>query len=399
MKPVWTIALAIFLLCGDLYALPAQARVEDPPIPAKKNVGLDDVKSRLKEEEQHKKELAAKAQTIKKDLKSTRTDLTKVAKAVRINEGKLDNLATKIRELSAEQQDLTNNLENNYGSIADLILALERIKRIPPEALIVRPGAPYKTAQTALLLKGVLPAVYQKADQLSAQLVRLKELEQNLKEDRAEQIAQQKELADKQKQMAALIKKRESLFSQTKSDIKRTERNMATLAQKAKTLEDLLARVKEENRTQSLNNARNGTKTAKASMPLPALGNGIVPVNGRVLVNYGQTDAIGAKSQGLKIESSPASLITSPLGGVVRFSGEFKNYGNLLIIEHKNGYHSLIAGFGNTSVKPGQAVNAGEPIGKLPYTSSRGGRPTLYYELRYKGQAIDPARKLSKLKS
>ena len=399
MKPVLTITLTLTLLCGSFYTLPAQARVDDPPIPAKKNVGLDDVKTRLKKEEEHKKELAAKARNIEKDLKSTRADLTNVAKAVRLNEKALDELAAKIDKLSTEQNDLTSSLEKNYGSIADLILALERIKRIPPEALIVRPGAPYKTAQTALLLKGILPAVYQKADQLSAQLARLEELEQNLKDDRAAQLAQQKELAAKQKQMAALIKKRESLFSRTQSDIKRSERNMATLAQKAKNLEDLLAHVKEENRTQSLNNARNSKKMASASTPLPALGNGILPVNGRILVGYGQSDAIGAKSQGLKIESSPASLITSPLGGVVRFTGVFKNYGNLLIIEHKNGYHSLIAGFGSTNVRPGQAVNAGEPIGKLPYTSSRGGRPTLYYELRYKGQAIDPSRKLSKLKS
>ncbi len=391
------IVAALITASAIMYTAPLYA--ESPPIPARKDDGLDSVKNELQEEEQHKKELSAKAQGIEKDLKGTRNDLTTLAKAVRINEKNLDDLATKIEDMHIEQIALTEDLEENYGSIADLILALERIKRIPPEALIVRPGAPLETAQTALLLKGILPAVYQKAEQLSNALNRLDELEATLKTDRAKQIAQQEKLAAEEKEMAALIKKRETLFANTQLDLKKTERNLATLAEKAKTLEDLLNRVKEENRTQAALRKRDNIKTAAASVPMPALGDGILPVNGNILVSFGQSDAIGAASQGLKIESTPASLVTSPLGGVVRFAGEFKNYGNLLIIEHENGYHSLIAGFGQTNVKTGQAVNSGEPIGKLPYTSSRGGRPTLYYELRYKGQAIDPSLKLSKLKS
>jgi septal ring factor EnvC (AmiA/AmiB activator) len=392
-RNIFTAAAIAFMA---LTVLPMAAYAENPPLPERKDDALNTVKDELKQEEKHQADLSRKAKSIEKDLKNTRGTLTDVANSVRKNQQNLETLATKINDLSAEQEAMTADLEKNYGSIADLILALERIKRIPPEALIVRPGAPLETAQTALLLKGVLPAVYEKADQLSAALTRLDDIETTLKEDRAEQIALKAELANKEKEMTALLKKRERLFANTQSDLKKTEQNLKQLAQKAQNLEDLLNRVKEENRARTQSSS---ASARKASVPIPQMGDGILPVNGRILTTFGQRDEIGATSQGLKIEATPASLVTSPLGGVIRFSGEFKNYGNLLIVEHKNGYHSLIAGFGQTNVKTGQAVNAGEPIGKLPYTSSRGGRPTLYYELRYKGRAIDPSQKLSKLKS
>ncbi|MBU0859836.1 MAG: peptidoglycan DD-metalloendopeptidase family protein [Alphaproteobacteria bacterium] len=84
---------------------------------------------------------------------------------------------------------------------------------------------------------------------------------------------------------------------------------------------------------------------------------------------------------------------------MVRFSGPFKNYGNMIIIEHKKDYHSLIAGLTRLDVREGTSVNAGEPVGSLPSSSSRGGKPTLYYELRQKGRPVNPATTFSGLKS
>jgi len=84
------------------------------------------------------------------------------------------------------------------------------------------------------------------------------------------------------------------------------------------------------------------------------------------------------------------------MGGIVRFAGYFKNYGNMLIIEHKNGYHSLIAGLEKIDTVVDQSVSAGEPLGNL-YRTDNGKPPTLYFELRHKGKAINPARKFTEL--
>ena len=75
------------------------------------------------------------------------------------------------------------------------------------------------------------------------------------------------------------------------------------------------------------------------------------------------------------------------MGGVVRYIGSFKQYQNLIIIEHKGEYHSLIAGLDQINVSLGQSVIAGEPLG---ITRSQSASSILYYELRHKGRPINP---------
>ena len=81
----------------------------------------------------------------------------------------------------------------------------------------------------------------------------------------------------------------------------------------------------------------------------------------------------------------------APFDGVVAFAGAFRGYGQLLIIEHSEGYHTLLAGLGRVDGEVGQRVLAGEPVGVMA-TSETDGAPSssLYVELRRDGQPINP---------
>ncbi|WP_245986647.1 murein hydrolase activator EnvC family protein [Azospirillum thermophilum] len=78
----------------------------------------------------------------------------------------------------------------------------------------------------------------------------------------------------------------------------------------------------------------------------------------------------------------------APQAGSIMFAGPFKGYGQILIVEHGNGYHSLIAGLGRIDTAVGKRVAAGEPVGLMPADGS----PDLYFELRRNGQPINPQR-------
>ncbi len=84
------------------------------------------------------------------------------------------------------------------------------------------------------------------------------------------------------------------------------------------------------------------------------------------------------------------------MGGKIQFTGAFKRYGNIVIIEHNDGYHSLVAGLDQIHSSVGDIVKSGEPIGILP-DSSLIPRPTLYYELRRNGKPVDPSTKFADL--
>ena len=364
----------------------------ETPTPGRKT-DIDTLQKKLAQEKKKQGDLESQLRDIKGELDKTRSSLVKIGKQIRDNENELARLEQRISERSAEEKELTAKLEGEYGSISGLILALERIRRIPPEALIVRPGAPLQTAQSAMLLESTLPAVNKRAEQLSADLKRLRDITTELQQDRGDALAARKELNERYASMKELADKREKLYGMVQGDYQQNKRRVARLSQEAKTLMDLINKLEKDQQR------RSATRTASALTSLPAPGRGRLPVTGTILEAFGQPNAIGAVSQGIMMESQPGSLVVAPMGGIVRFAGTFKNYGNMVIIEHKNGYHSLIAGLQRIDTGIDNQVKPGEPIGQLPLTSSRGGRPALYYELRHNGQPVDPAGLFSELKT
>ncbi len=63
-------------------------------------------------------------------------------------------------------------------------------------------------------------------------------------------------------------------------------------------------------------------------------------------------------------------------------------YGQLLIIDHGEGYHTVLAGIARIDSVLGQWLLAGEPVGEMGPGSD--GNPTLHVELRWNGAAINP---------
>jgi len=112
------------------------------------------------------------------------------------------------------------------------------------------------------------------------------------------------------------------------------------------------------------------------------------PVMGHIVAGFGQITEDGTKSQGIVIETLPGAQVVAPHDGQAVFRGPFRSYGELLIIEHSNGYHTLLAGLGRTDIVVGQWLLAGEPVGVMDVLES--GRPRLYVELRRYGTPIDP---------
>ena len=112
------------------------------------------------------------------------------------------------------------------------------------------------------------------------------------------------------------------------------------------------------------------------------------PVIGTVTGKYDDLLSKGQRRKGLAIETQPGAQVVSPFNGQIVFSGPFRRYGHLLIIEHGEGYHSLLAGMALVEGTVGQWLLAGEPVGSM--ARSQSGKPSIYMELRRNGQPVDP---------
>ncbi|HTO83416.1 MAG TPA: peptidoglycan DD-metalloendopeptidase family protein, partial [Methylomirabilota bacterium] len=123
--------------------------------------------------------------------------------------------------------------------------------------------------------------------------------------------------------------------------------------------------------------------------PFPPKQDGLTPpARGVLVLGFGDTAPDGSASQGIVIESLPGAQVVAPHDGQVVFRGPFRGYGEILIMEHRGGYHTLLAGLGRTDVVVGQWLRTGEPVGVMD--SPRDGKPRLYLELRRSGRPIDP---------
>lgn len=380
MKLLHVLALFLFI------ASPAHAANED--------ARLQSLESTLKEEQKEQQDLARKLSSAKTDMETTQSGLVKLARSIQANEKKMSELDARIAELTPREADLTARLQKDYGSISNLILALQRIRRIPPEAVIAKPGAPLQTAQSALILQSILPGVNARASALAADLEKLGQIRQSLAEDR-EKLAQAGETLKAQSdELQTLLGKRKSLFKATRNDYETKQKDVAKISGEAQSLRDLIARLEQQDREAA--RTLEGKKTARA---MPKTGIPGLPVSGPVITAFGEKDAIGAISQGVTVRAKPGGLVVAPMGGIIKFAGAFRNYGQLIVIQHENNYHSLVGGLGRISVALGQSVQSGEPLGNMPSGASSGNGVTLYYELRQKGRPVDPATKLKDLRS
>ena len=123
------------------------------------------------------------------------------------------------------------------------------------------------------------------------------------------------------------------------------------------------------------------------------------PVNGKVLIPFGKYKDpkfnIPVFKNGIEIKARNGDAARAVAGGRVVFADWFKGYGQLLIINHGGGYHSLYGHLSEIFHKTGDIINKGASVGKIG-ESGLLNVPSLYFEIRYKGKPLDPLRWLKR---
>ena len=114
---------------------------------------------------------------------------------------------------------------------------------------------------------------------------------------------------------------------------------------------------------------------------------GIMPASGNIIGRFGTARPSGGTWRGIFIATAPAP-VRSIAAGTVVYAANQAGYGNMMIIDHGNGYMSVYAGLSSIHASNGSRVGAGQNIatsGTLP-----AGEQGLYLELRYRNKVINP---------
>jgi murein DD-endopeptidase MepM/ murein hydrolase activator NlpD len=96
-----------------------------------------------------------------------------------------------------------------------------------------------------------------------------------------------------------------------------------------------------------------------------------------------------ARHDGFDFAGVKGSEVVAVASGAVTWSGSRRDFGNLLEIDHGNGYVTRYAHNDQLLVKAGDGIVAGQEIAKMGATG-RASSPHVHFEVLYKGKAVNP---------
>ncbi|MEE8516111.1 MAG: peptidoglycan DD-metalloendopeptidase family protein [Alphaproteobacteria bacterium] len=367
--------------------------------PPEANGRLEQVEKSLEKSRREGRALSDIASRLARQISDLRKERVKAARTAHDYERRVAALADTIAELDTERRTKTRDLQARRARLADILGALQRMARQPPEALIALPGKPQDTLRSAILMRTVLPEIEAEARTLKARLVSLATLKVRIKRKRRALANESQSLKRQRARLGKLLRRKTAFERTTRIERDRTTARAQSLATEAKDLRELLSRLDAERKArlaalriappQLARPALSPPKARKKAAPIHrARGKFMLPAQGRVVQRFGKKVAYGSRAKGILIQTLGGAQVISPYEGVVVFSGKFRDYGQVLIIEHGGGYHSLLAGLKRIDSVVSQRLVAGEPVGVMGLPAKE--KPRLYIELRRNGRPINP---------
>ena len=242
-------------------------------------------------------------------------------------------------------------------------------------------------------VKEKIEAEKRKLDRLEA------ELRENLRKSDAKKEEQKKlkeKLQIEKKGHQSSIEKLKKEKQRISKEIERIIRENAKRAAE-KAAREKAAREAAKNKGKGKGKGSGGTKVTTTTVDMPKISNPeaykrigktIKPLNGQIVVYFGQKKAGVVESNGIEIKGKLGNPVVASKAGTVIYANAFQGLGKVVMIDYGGG---IIGVYGNLlAIKVGlnSRVSAGQTIGVLGLSSDK--EPNLYYELRANLRPIDP---------
>jgi septal ring factor EnvC (AmiA/AmiB activator) len=324
---------------------------------------------------------------------SLRDALIAAAGAVQAREREIAGLGPELAALTARESELSQRFAGEAAASGRLLLVLQRLARLPAGAVLAAGPDPAAAVRGAMVVGSMVAAVSRRAAGLQADLDALVGARRAAGEKRAALDLAAADLDNARRHLHDLLHQhaglRQRLAAAPAGPLSQD------LVGEALAVAGLLAPPEAEAAAPGA--AAGGaspqpadpvrpdaeSEAAIAARPPPAF-----PAVGRVIGRFGEPEESGRGRRGIAIATAGGAQVVAPAAGRVVFAGPFRGYGLLLIVEHADGYHSLLAGLARIDLGIGQQVVTGEPVGIMGGPTP--GDPVLYLELRQGGHPIDP---------
>ncbi len=190
---------------------------------------------------------------------------------------------------------------------------------------------------------------------------------------------------------------RQRVYAEVSSEIQKSRQQLSTLKKDEERLASLIERLARE--AAAREKKKPGKRLSNKALPGADSGSGDfrqlkgrmrLPVIGEITNRFGgQRQDSGLSWKGLFIAAKSGREVKAIAGGKIVYADWLRGFGNLLILDHGDGYMSLYGNNESLLKQAGEQARAGDTIASV---GTSGGNPEsgLYFELRYQGKPFDP---------
>lgn len=357
---------------------------------------------------------------IRKQIKEKRLLLKKSARVESQVSGEIVEIEKNLASRHDELKKLQGELVKVSGGIADCRKEAERVKKEVDARRVQienRLRSLYKAGEIGTLriffsaesfpqmtenmryTRSVLDNDRRLVEEYRRRLERLRELEEKLESERRRLDGINRQIVAKTREIEVEKEKKNQLLLKVRAEKKGYQASIRELQENARRLQAMIERLEAAGRKRYSTKPGDTGGKGDALPPVPDKGFGAqrgrlaLPVSGTITTRYGRHKHpefnSWTVSNGLSIAAPTGAPVHAVFEGKVIYSGYFRGYGNMMIIDHGGGYYSLYAHNSSLLRKEGSSVSRGEEIARVGDLDSTSG-PKLYFEIRYQGRPVDP---------
>ena len=254
-------------------------------------------------------------------------------------------------------------------------------------------------------IEKVTGSIKEVKEKIEAEKRKLDRLEAELRENLRKSDAKKEEQKKLKEQLQVEKKGHQSSIEKLKKEKQRISREIERIirenARRAaeKAAREKAAREAAKNKGKSAGKGKGSgeTKVTTTTVDMPKISNPeaykrigktIKPLNGQIVVYFGQKKAGVVESNGIEIKGKLGNPVVASKTGTVIYADAFQGLGKVVMIDYGGG---IIGVYGNLlaiKVNINSKVSSGQTIGVLGLSSDK--EPNLYYELRANLRPIDP---------
>lgn len=340
--------------------------------------------------------LRRQAEAASNDADRIASEAAALAARIQAAEADIKAAHTRIAIVTRLQQRQRARLAEKQGPMIRLTAALQMMTRKPTALALVEPRSLDELIYMRSILSAVMPEIERRTASLRDEVRQGEQLRLQAARAIASLNESQQRLSGRRRQLAGLEASERIEAAQFSDDAGIEQERALALGEEARDIVDLMDQIRESGAVREalaeldgpvLKPGQGRDPPAGAPSRSPDIASAyLLPVSGEIVTGLGEISDSGYRSRGLTIAVASGAQIVAPAAGRVAYSGRYRGYGNILIIDHDGGWTSLITNMATSRVAVGDRVVQGAPVGL-----SGSGDPTVTVELRRHGRPIDIA--------